>query len=125
MALTDITLNDGQATPVAHVFTYMATLANNRILRGEMAAPAEEPLTFSTAHTKRVAKGVTIDSHMLRIDETSLDSDGITPHVSNIRLMADVPRPVLSDALADDFAAYIRNWATSANVRAWLRGSHG
>lgn len=124
MALADITLNDGQSTPVAHTFTYVST-QNNRVIRSDFAASPETPLTLSMAHSEAKKSGVTVKSHLLRVDKTVLDTDGITPHLTNIRLMADVPNPVLSDELADDLAAYIRNWATGANIRAWLKGSVG
>lgn len=124
MALADIVIADGQSTPVNHTFTYVSTV-NNRVTRSDFAAAAETPLYLSIAHNEAKRAGVPVRSHLLRVDRTVLDSDGITPHVANIRLMCDVPNPVLSDALADDFAAYIRNWATSANVRAWLKNSVG
>lgn len=124
MALDDITLNDGQAVPVAHDFSYIQTVGS-RVVRADMAAPPEEPLLLTLAHTTGQVKGEKVASHLMRIDATILDTDGITPHSANIRLMSDVPPAVLSDALADDLAAYIRNWATSANVRLWLRGSVG
>lgn len=124
MALADITLNDGQGTPVAHVFTYTAT-KDGRVIRTDMAAPTEEPLQMTYAHSERKVSGTTVKSHLVRFDKTKLDGDGITPHTANIRLMCDMPNPVLTDAQADDFAAFIRNWATAENVRAWLRGSVG
>lgn len=124
MALSDITLNDGQGTPVAHVFTFVSTM-NGRVIRADLAAPPEAPLQMTHAHSERKNGSTTVKSHLLRIDKTTLDSDGVTPYPANIRLMADVPAAIYSDALADDFAAYIRNWASSANVRAWMRGSVG
>lgn len=124
MALADITLNDGQGTPVAHTFSFISA-NNNRILRSDLAAAPETPLTLTIAHTENVRNGSRIRSHLTRFDKTIMDTDGITPFIANIRLMADVPNPILSDALADDLAAFIRNWASSANVRAWLRGSVG
>lgn len=124
MALADITLNDGQGTPVAHVFAFVST-QGNRVIRAELAAVPEEPLTMTQAHSEKKVGGVSVKSHLFRIDRTKLDSDGTTPYVANIRMMADVPAPIYSDAIADDFAAFVRNWATSANVRAWLRGSVG
>lgn len=124
MALADITLADGQGTPVNHTFAYIGT-TNGRVIRSELAASPEEPLHLTFGHSESARNGVKVRSHLMRIDRTKLDSDGITPHVMNIRLMADVPNPVLSDAIADDLAAYVRNWATSANVRAWLKGSVG
>lgn len=124
MALADITLNDGQGTPVAHTFAYVSAI-NNRVIRSELAAPAETPRTLTMAHSESKKGGVTVKSHLLRFDVTLLDTDGITPYTANIRVMADVPSRILSDALADDFAAYVRNYLSSANARAWLKGSVG
>jgi len=124
MALADIILADGQGTPVNHTFIYVST-NNGRVLRSELAASPETPLTHTLAHSERVKNGAKERSHLMRIDRTVLDSDGITPFTANIRLMADVPNTILSDALADDFAAFVRNWATNANVRLWLKGSVG
>lgn len=124
MALADITLNDGQGTPVAHTFTYVGG-TNGRVLRSDFAAAAEAPITMTHGHQTRAVKGTSLDSHLLRIDVTKLDSDGVTPYKANIRLVADLPKAILSDALCDDLAAYIRNWASSANVRAWAKGSVG
>lgn len=124
MALADITLADGQGSPVNHTFTYIGT-ENGRVVRSEMAAPAEEPITLVHAHSQRKVGGKVLRSHLLRVNVTVLDDDGVTPYTANIRLASDVPDPIMSDALADDLAAYIRNWASSANVRAWLKGSVG
>lgn len=124
MALADIILADGQGTPVSHTFTYVGT-QNGRVVRSDMAAAAETPLTLTHAHQIGMRNGVKVKSHLLRVDKSVMDADGVTAHAANIRLMADVPVPVISDALADDFAAYIRNWATSANVRAWFKDSVG
>lgn len=124
MALADITLNDGQGTPVAHTFTFISA-TNNRIVRSDLAAAPEAPLTLTIAHSENVRNGSKIRSHLTRFDKTILDGDGVTSYTANIRLMSDVPNPILTDALADDLASYIRNWATNTNVRAWLKGSVG
>lgn len=124
MALADIILADGQGTPVNHTFTFVQTM-NGRVVRADLAAAPEAPLTLTHAHSEKKVGAQVTKSHLLRFDRVILDSDGITPYQTNIRLMADVPTAVYSDAMADDFAAFIRNWATSANVRAFLRGSVG
>lgn len=124
MALSDITLADGQASPVNHVFTFVNS-SNGRVLRSEISAPAEEPLIMTHAHSERKSGSVKITSHLLRIDKTILDSDGITAHTANIRVMCDIPTPISSDALAADLAAFIRNWATADNVKQWVKGSVG
>lgn len=122
MALADITINDGQTTPVAHVFTYVNT-TGTRVIRSDFAASPESPLMLTISHQDTKISGASGKSHLFRIDRTVMDADGVTPYKANVRLVADVPHAVLSDALADDLAAYIRNWATSANLRALLRGS--
>ena len=124
MALADIVLNDGQGTPVAHTFTFVAQ-ASGRVIRSDLSRAPDVPLTLTHGHQTAKKGGANVDSHLLRFDITVLDADGVTPYQANIRLMSDVPVSIYSDSLADDFAAYVRNWATSANVRAWLRKSVG
>lgn len=124
MALADIIINDGQGTPVAHTFTYVQT-QGNRIIRSDMSQTPETPLTLTHAHSETSISGAKAKSHLLRFDKTILDADGVTPYKANVRLCVDIPNAVYTDALADDFAAFVRNWATSVNVRAFLRGSVG
>lgn len=125
MALADITLNDGQGTPVAHTFTYIST-TNGRVIRADMAAPAEEPITLTLGHlSKKTASGKVIRSHLLRVDFGILDSDGVTVHNANIRVMCDLPDAVRSDSFADDASAFVRNALTSAFTRTWIRDSVG
>lgn len=121
MALSDITLADGQGTPQNHTFTYISNVGN-RVIRADFSRPAEEPMQLSFAHTSSKKGGVQIDSHLARIDITELDADGVTTYQANIRVMADMPARILSDALADDMAAFVRNLFTSARTRAWLKG---
>lgn len=124
MALADIVLNDGQATPVAHTFTYIAT-SGNRVQRSDFSASAEAPLKMTHAHSETKLSGAAAKSHLFRIDCTVLDADGITPYTANVRVCCDVPNAVLSDTLADNLAAYVRNWISSSNFRAFLKGSVG
>lgn len=124
MALADITINDGQGTPVAHTFVYVGS-TGNRVLRSDFAAAAETPLIMTHAHQDSKVGGKPSKSHLYRIDKSILDADGVTVHKANIRIMADIPNAVVSDALADDLAAFVRNWASSANVRAWFKNSVG
>lgn len=121
MALNDITLADGQGTPVNHTFTYVSNVGN-RVVRSDLNQTAETPLTLSVAHSSSKKNGVQVDSHLARVDLTILDSDGVTPFGVNIRVMADIPAKVASNALADDLAAYIRNFLTSARARTWIKG---
>lgn len=124
MAFADITLNDGAGTPVAHTFTVVAN-NNGRVIRSDFSAAAETPWTMTMAHTEQKRSGVPVKSHLVRFDIAVLDADGVTVHTANARVCSDVPNPICSDLLADHFAALIRNYATSANFRALLKGSVG
>lgn len=122
MALADVTLADGQSTPVNHVFAFVSAL-DGRVVRSELAAPAEEPKILTIGHREAKRSGVTIRSHLVRWDWTLLDTDGITPFTSNIRINVDVPNPILSDALAKNLAAMVRNFVTEANLIAIVKNS--
>lgn len=125
MALADIVLTDSQETPVDHTMVYIGTVGN-RIIRSDLAAPPEEPLTFTIAHSASKIGGNNAQSHLARLDKTTLDQDGVTPHKSNIRLILDVENAILSDALVDDHRAMLLDWLSDeANFRAFARGSVG
>lgn len=124
MALADVTLADGQSTPVNHVFSYVGTTNGSRVVRANLSATPEAPEHLSIDHKTVTKGGIQIDSHLVRVDLTVLDTDDAqTPYALNGRMMFDVPRRILSDAVADNLAAFLRNFATSANIRALLRGS--
>lgn len=122
MALADITINDGQGSPVAHTYVYVQT-SGNRVIRSDFAAAPEAPWTLTIAHQDTTISGQKGKSHLFRLDRTVLDQDNVTSYKANFRICGDIPNAILSDALCDDFAAQIRNWATSANIRALCRGS--
>lgn len=124
MAYADITLNDGASTPVAHVYTAI-NQKNGRVLRSDFAAAAETPWTLTMGHNEQTRAGSKVKSHLIRFDITVLDADGITPRTANARICADVPIAIQSDQLADHFAALVRNYATSANFRAFFKDSVG
>lgn len=124
MALADITLADGQGTPVSHVFSYIAT-NGNRVIRSDLSAGPETPLLLTIAHSVTTIKGAKGSSHLFRIDRTILDADGVTPLTANARIMIDCPYAIMSDALADDFAAFLRNWSTALTMRLHLKNSVG
>lgn len=124
MAFADITLNDGQGTPVAHTFTVIST-KDGRVVRSDLAAPPEEPFLMTMAHNQKTVSGQVQKGHLVRWDKTVLDADGVTPHPNNIRIAADIRNAVCTQALAADFAAMIRNWATAENVYALFKDSVG
>lgn len=124
MALADITLNDGEAVPVAHTFTYVGT-KDGRIIRSDFSASPETPITLTYGHSASKRNGVWVDSHLARFDWSVLDADGVTVHVANTRSCTDIPRPILSDALSKNLAALKRNWLVEAVFLAFMKGSVG
>lgn len=122
MALADITLTDSQASPVNHVMVYTGTV-NGRVVRSQLDAAPETPCIFTIAHKKTTKNGVTMQSHLAKLEKTVLDADGITPYTNNIRMMSDIHDPVLSDAECDDLRAMFLTWCTEANFRLFCRGS--
>lgn len=123
MALADLTINDGQGTPIAHVFTYIGTDQQGRILRKDFARSTDLPLTMVVGHKKSTAKGISVDSHLVRFDDARMDADGVTVRFGNCRIMIDCDPDIASDAIAADYAAFIRNFATEANIKLLMKGS--
>lgn len=124
MALADITLADGQGTPVNHTFAYISS-SLDRVIRSELAASAEESNLLTMGHRPMKIGGYAGKSHLARFDLTRLDADGVTQHTANIRVMMDIPDKILSDDLVKDMAAFVRNLFTSAFTTAFARGSSG
>lgn len=124
MALADITLADGQTTPVNHTFA-VTSLLDNKVIRSELAADPEESNVLTLGHAARRMGTCMGKSHLARFDLTRLDADNVTQHVANIRVMMDIPDKILSDDLVKDMAAYVRNLFTAAFAVALARGSSG
>lgn len=124
MALADITLADGQSTPVNHVFSFLSA-ADGKVIRSDLAAPPEEPKILTIGHMVRKFGAYPGKGHLVRFDLSKLDADSVTVHTGNIRVMADIPDRILADAYAKDMAAFTRNILTEAFFLALVRGSSG
>lgn len=122
MALADITLVDSEASPVSHVMKYISQ-NNGKVVRADFAAGVETPIIFTIGHMSRMVAGKKLRSHLARLDWTLLDSDNITTYTNNIRVMADIYDPVLSDALSDNLTASLTSFMTEANMRLFMRDS--
>lgn len=122
MALADITIADGLTVPVNHTFVYIDQ-TNGRVRRSNFGANPETPEYLTIAHQDNKRNGIPIGSHLWRFDSSALDADGITLLPFNCRIAADFPMAIYTDDRADIFAGLLRNWATNANIRAWLKRS--
>lgn len=122
MALDDITLTDSESTPVEHTMVYVAQQAQ-KVLRADLEAGTETPIVLTIGHQSRKVSQKVLRSHLVRIDWTLLDADGVTPYANNLRLMCEIYDPVLSDALVDNLTACMSSFMTEANMRLLARGS--
>lgn len=124
MALADITIANGAETPANQVFSYVTT-QNGKVIRSNLTRTPDLPMTLTIGHTKAKVRGVQVDSHLWRVDNSVMDADGVTTRYANIRVMVDCDPAIYTDGLADDLAAFVRNYFTSANTRLWMKGSVG
>lgn len=126
MALADIVLNDGQGTPVAHTFVYITTDPSGRVIRKDMARTPDLPLMLTIGHNKVKRGTVSYDGHLVRVDDSLLDADNITVRGASVRVIVECDPAIYSDTnVADNLAAYVRNYFSSANMRLIMRGSVG
>lgn len=121
MALADITLNDGAASPVAHTFAYVGTDPQGRVLRRDMSQSPETPLELAVGHREITEKGVKKDERSLRFTIHVADTDGVVYPVPGT-VTFRVPRAVASDTLSKNFFAYIRNACTEARALVFFKG---
>lgn len=125
MALADIVLTDAAASPVNHTFAYTAT-DGNRVIRKDFSASPETPLTLTIAHNTSKRGSTLVDSHLVRLDKTVLDTDNVTPHAMNMRVCWDVPRVVLAEQDIKDMSAMLADFlAEAGRMFAVSQGSVG
>lgn len=125
MALADITLIDSQVSPVSHVFAFIGYDSAGRVVRKDHARTPDLPLLLTIGHKPQKVGGISVDSHLWRLDDTIMDADGVTARRANIRVMADIPPSVYSDARMEDYVAMLTCAFTETFGKAWARGSVG
>lgn len=125
MALADITINDGQASPVAQTFSFVGTDKSGRVVRRNLARSPDLPQTLTIGHQSQKQNGVATDAHLWKLDDARMDADGVTVRYAGVTLTVRCDPNIYSDALADDQAAFVRNYFTAANMRLLMKGSVG
>lgn len=125
MALADITIADGQGTPVNQVFAFVGTDKTGRVVRRNLARTPDLPQTLILGHQTQKQNGVATDAHLWKLDDARMDADGVTVRYAGITLTVRCDPNIYSDAVADDLAAYLRNYFTAANMRLLMKGSVG
>lgn len=118
---SNIVLNDGQTTPVAHTFS-ATKVAPDGTERIDTATTIVEPSLFVIKHSPS-GKGATVsDRHLCQLSLTKKDALGVSQTLVT-NLTVAVPRNVvITRAMINDHLAYVKNFiATSTNVDAILR----
>lgn len=123
MALADISIADGQGSPVTHVFSYIGSDKQGRIVRKDLTRTPDLPLLLTIGHQTQRQAGVTVDAHLVKIADSRMDADGVTVRYADVAVTCRVDPDIYTDGLADDFAAYLRNFFSSANMRLIMKGA--
>lgn len=125
MALADIVVNDSQATPVSHTFTFYAYDKQGRVVRQDLSRTPDLPLILTIGHKKIKVDGVMVDAHLVDLTNSIMDADGTTVRKVRYRTIAEIDPAIYSDALSDDMITMLHNVLTEAFTRSWARGSVG
>jgi hypothetical protein len=122
MALSaTLSINDGQATPVAHSFsaTSVEALGTTRIDTGTTIV---EPGLMVIKHSSSGKSPNQLDRHLVQFTTVRKDALGI-PYTLTTNLTIAAPRQtVVTRAMINDHIAFVRNFLNvTANVDALLR----
>jgi hypothetical protein len=126
-AATTVSINDGQATPVAHSF--VPARKNGNIVTWEERTTAHTPLGFFTISMSQspatASSPVQRSKVQLVVPLESQDADtGIYSYDKVMRANIEVILPTTAvDAERDDMSAYVRNLAAHAVFRSMLEDS--
>lgn len=119
MAFADLTFND--ATPAAVTFR-AASSASGKTIYSDASRSILEPRTFTVAHTT-TGKGSALRVRTLvRIDDTQVDTDGVTPAASSVYLVIDRPSVILNATDLNHSITLLKNALTAGNVTTLLAG---
>jgi hypothetical protein len=84
------------------------------------SATLSEPLTFQVAHTMSPAPDGS-NRHLFKCSVTKIDPNG-RPKTAIINFTVATPKTGIDREVLDDVIAFTKNFLTSANVGAVLRG---
>lgn len=120
---SDLSVNDGQATPVAHTFSVTSTRPDGTD-RIDQISTITEPNMLSIKHsTSGSAKTIITDRHLASAALTRKNAAGVAQTVV-VNFTIAVPRDtIITRALINDAVAYARNvLGTTAAMDKFLRG---
>lgn len=123
MALTsNVSINDGQATPVSHTFaaTVVATDGTTRI---DQVSTLVEPVLFVIKHSVSGKAPNLTDRTLVQFSTTKKDTLGVAQVLNSNFTIAAPRNAVITRAMINDHIAFIKNFlSVTANVDAILRG---
>lgn len=122
MALSDVTLVNKAAANV--VFSFQSMLAQNKVQYSDPTQLLTSPRILTLGH-QAIGKGVTArDRHMIRLDVTKLDEDGVSAYTLAGYTVWDVPRRVFIANDVYDVLAMLKSAMTEANFAKLLANQY-
>lgn len=123
MAFTpDLTFNN--SVPAAVTYSFISS-AGGKTIRKDSTRPIEEPAVMTVSH-ETAGKGTSaVDRHLVRLDLTELDGDGVTAATGSVHVVLTVPRKIITAAIIQDLVVQMKNYLTSGNVTKILNGEPG
>lgn len=119
MAFSDITIAD--ATPTNVVFR-AASSAAGKTIYSDASRSILEPRTFTVSHQK-IGKGITARIRsVVRIDDTQVDTDGVSSATDSAYLVIDRPVSIVEAADVKHSIALVKNVLTAGNIDILLAG---
>lgn len=119
MAFADLVIADN--TP-ANVTFRPASSAAGKTVYTDASRSILEPRTFTVSHQK-VGKGANVRIRTLvRVDDTQVDTDGVTSAVDSAYFVIDRPGTIVTSADVKHSIALVKNVLTAGNIDILLAG---
>lgn len=119
MALADLTIAD--ATPTDRTFR-LASTAAGRTDYSDASRTIIEPRNLSISHQK-IGKGATLRIRtMVKVDDTQVDTDGITSARNQVYIVIDRPGQIVTADDVKHSIALVKNLLTAGNIDILLAG---
>jgi hypothetical protein len=102
----------GDVAPTSRTYAFNS-MEGGRSIRKNALAPLGEPETLTVAHTATKRGTQSVDRHLVRIDLTKSDVNGVLA-VGSVQVVLEVPRVILTAAQIKDMWLRVVNlFATS------------
>lgn len=87
-----------------------------RSLRSNAARPVNEPAVLTISHESIKKTSKNHYRHLVRLDLTELDADGVTPYTGYVYCVIGCDDRVISESHLQDLVIQLKNFLSSGNV---------